>query len=103
MQHLKYNLFTEYLTNFLIECYFNTFNGDSMYHSICQIFTRMLKFNERNHQHYIKQGKLHILEHAVFCPDNQEQKRLIYERKKRRKERSLVKKVGDKKYIHFFI
>lgn len=49
MQHLNHNLFREQLTNFLIECSFNMFNGASMYLSICQIFRGMLKLNERNH------------------------------------------------------
>lgn len=55
-----------------------------MYHSICWIFRRMLKLNERNHQCYIKLRKLHILEHAVFFTVNEEWKGLIQERKKKK-------------------
>lgn len=36
-----------------------------MYHSICQIFRRMLKLNERNHQRCIRLRELRILEHAA--------------------------------------
>lgn len=48
-----------------------------MYHSIRQIFRRMLKLNERNHQRCIRLRRLHILEHAAFFTVDQEGKGLI--------------------------